>query len=267
MPATRPLLPEPVEPPGRFLFDDLTISNLTDQERKHGIYTAERCPPKKREDIKQLLAELKPIREIARLCEVHQSTVTAVADKFGQEITDIRARLARKLRRVVWSQADRLEQFPDSLPASSIPLAIKLLGEHAELLDGKATSRTEIVERIDVFSDFQAFLASLEMDAKKGPVGIGDEGGKKALIAGSAADPSADRGAAAELGAGLGSGLVIDCESSVSGPITEGDRDDGTGFGTGLPPAPDPKPDAPGSPGTPPGGGLECACARNASDR
>jgi len=190
MPASHPPVPQLPEPAGCFLFSDEIIKEITDEETKFGMYTAERCPPGKRDAIIELVAQdVYDVRWIARTVQVHQSTVTAVADRYAKEVADVRGVLARKFRRVVRQQTDRLERCPDMLPASSIPLTLKMLTEAAELLEGKATSRVEHVERVDIFADFPAFLASLEMDAKNEALGIGCEAKKSALIAGTAADP------------------------------------------------------------------------------
>lgn len=248
MPAARLPMPQPQEPPGTFLFDAETIKSLTNEEEKHGIYTPQRLDELTRRNIIELLAEQRPVHFIARVCRVHTETVTGVADFFATEIANLRALLARKLRRIIVGQADRLEKYPEGLPIAQVPLAIKLLGEFAELLDGKATSRVEMVERVDVFTDFQAFLARLEMETKNGTVETGDAGGKKALIAGAAADP----------GAGRESGLVLDCESSVSEAIPQAKPNEVTGCVTGSAVETNP----PGPPAGPPGGGSPAAAAR-----
>lgn len=249
MPA--PHLPAPalLEPPGSFLFSDEIIQELTDQERKFGIYTAERCPPEKRQAIIELTVQNRSARWIASTIGVHQSTVTAVRDspEGRSKLADIRSVMARKFQRVALDQAERLEQFPDLLPASSIPLAIKMLVETAELLDGKATSRVEHVERVDIFADFQAFCATLEMDAKNERLGIGDGGEKSALIAGGAADPGAIIDVPADLVEAPG------CNSKLQGfePIHEATAADATSLcyesKADLP--------APVQATTPPGGG------------
>jgi hypothetical protein len=220
MPARQLPSPQLPDPPGSFLFSDEIIKELTDEERRTGIYTAERLPIAKRNAIIQLLGEQRGIQDIARIVQVHNSTVTAVADRFCDEIADIRTKLARKLRRVVWGQAERLDRYPDMLPASSIPLAIKMLTETAELLEGRATTRTEHVERVDIFADWPAFLESLEMETKNGPHGIGDAGRKNALIAGPVIDVPAE--AIADPG--------IDCKASVSAPIPQVNRSDVPGY-------------------------------------
>lgn len=224
MPAPHLPLPEPVEPPGSFLFSDEIIKEITDEEKKHGIYTAERCPPEIKDAIIKLTTARWSARHIASTLHIHQLTVVAVRKECCKELDDVRGMLARQFRRVTGDQLDRLEQFPDMLPASSIPLAAKMFIETAELLEGKATSRVEHVERVDIFADYPAFLASLEMDAKNEALGIGDAGKKSALIAG-------------ELGAGA---AVLDvtaesidepeCNSKlqVSGPIHEANGADAT---------------------------------------
>jgi hypothetical protein len=232
MPAPLLPAPEPQDPPGAFLFPDEIIQELTDEETKHGIYTAERLPINKRESVIQLLGEKRPVREIARLLQVHVSTITAVADRFGSEVSDIRERLARKLRRCAWSQLERIERSPDMLPAASIPLAVKLWIDTGELLDGKATARVEHVERVDIFADFPAFCDQLaaEMETKNRAPEIRFAAGKLPAIE---ADLVEMPGSPAESPAS-------DQHSSVSGASAQEKPADPTPFTTLLPQDPPP---------------------------
>jgi len=166
MPAKELPAPAPRDPPGSFLFSDEVIEELTDQERKHGIYTAERLPADKREAVIKLLSENRQVRDIAKLIRVAPESITAVANHpiYGPQIKSNAPLLAGKLRRVAFAQLERIERCPDLLPAASIPFATTAWIDKAELLDGRATARIEHTERIDIFGDYDAWLAELEKE-------------------------------------------------------------------------------------------------------
>jgi len=201
MPSHSLSVPEPAEPPGSFLFSDDILKEITDEEKKFGRYTAERMPKQKRESVIQLLSEQRPVYEIARLVGVADQSVTAIANhpvygvEVAQRIGDERAIAARQLQRCRRSQLDRLERHPDLLPAASIPIAVSIFTDKAELLLGHATARVEHTERIDIFADFDAFCDELdEKYGKKTSTGNHLGGGKFPVIelqpAEAAADPT-----------------------------------------------------------------------------
>jgi hypothetical protein len=163
MPApNEPLKPD--DPPGSFLFPDDQIAEITDQEKRFGKYTLARLPQEKRAAILTLLVDRRPAREIARLVHVHHETVSLVADAHAAELDTAWHSFGKKLRRLNWHLADRLEQNIGSFPIQSIPVAIKLLGETAELLEGRATARIDHTgqpPRISNVEQFEAFLSTL----------------------------------------------------------------------------------------------------------
>ena len=166
--TARDPLPELKDPPGSFLFSDDVIERLTDQERKYGIYTADRLPEDKRKAIIKLLGENRQVRDIATFLRVAPETITAVANHpiYSEQITHAITApiLARTLRRCAAAQLERLDRCPDLLPASSIPFATSVFIDKAELLDGKATARIEHTTRVDIFQDYDRFLAELETE-------------------------------------------------------------------------------------------------------
>jgi len=165
-------LPEPDDPGAAFLFPEEVISQLTDEERKHGKYTLARLPEQKRKSIVQLLIERRPHRDIERMLSVHNETIRAVADAHAVEIDAAWNHFGKKLRRINWHLADRLEKEVTSFPIQSIPLALKLIGEHAELIEGRATERIEEVHRVDIYEHWKKYLAGQEngLDGEKFPV-------------------------------------------------------------------------------------------------
>ena len=239
---------EPEPPPGSFLFPDEIIQELTDEERKHGKYTLARLPADKRKSIVQLLIERRPWRDIQRMIEVHWETIKRVADFHAEEIEAGSTQFGRKLRRINWHLADRLEKHSDSFPLQAIPGAIKFIGEFAELIEGRATERVEEVHRVDIFEHWKKYKAAAET--------MGLEGGKNSVIdaelvpelpapATAAADPPGNR---------QGDALS---DVSASTPQANGEAMDG--LSCGFRPESDP-PAAGSDPGpTPPGGGSIAA--------
>lgn len=179
MPARNEPLAKPDDPPGSFLFPDDQIAEITDQEQRSGKYTLARLPEQKRAAILLLLMDRRPAREIARIVSVHHETVSLVADAHAAELDAAWSNFSKKLRRLNWHLADRLEQNIASFPLQSIPLAIKLFSDTAELLEGRATARIESAQapRISNIEQFENFLASLPekyaagrvIDAETGP--------------------------------------------------------------------------------------------------
>lgn len=160
MPA--PLPPERDTPEAPLLFCAEVMSQLTDEEAREGKYTLARLPPEKEREIVQLLLERRSAREVQRLVHVHQETVRLVADKHAAEIDAANTNFAKKLRRINWALADRMEKEATSFPLQAIPLAIKLNGEHAELLEGRATERVEHVVEVDIHAAWQSFKDEAE---------------------------------------------------------------------------------------------------------
>ena len=140
MPARNEPLAKPDDPPNSFLFSDDEIAEITDQEQRSGKYTLARLPARKRETILLLLIDRRPAREIARICNVHHETVSLVADAHAAELDAAWKSFSQKLRRINWHLADRLERNIESFPLQSIPLAVKLFSDTAELLEGRATA-------------------------------------------------------------------------------------------------------------------------------
>src|SRR5215475_4052889 len=98
-------LPPPVEPepkPGDDLFSPEIMAEITNQEIKHGIFTAERFERLRPEQAKACVKFLSggmAVQEIARALNVSDRTVTAMADKHADEITDLEKHLGKKARR------------------------------------------------------------------------------------------------------------------------------------------------------------------------
>lgn len=133
------------------------MDRITADEAK-GIYTAERCPPEKRDAIIQLLGSGSSKRRIQDLLQVHRLTIVAIEDRFMGEVDAVRQRTSRRLRRCVSDQLDRIEDNPGVIPPSAIPMMVGVFTDKAELLDGRATVRVENVERVDIYGDWDSFV-------------------------------------------------------------------------------------------------------------
>jgi hypothetical protein len=228
MPAPQLPPPAPDDPPGSFLFPDNEIAEITDEERKRGRYTLANLPPQKLQSILVLLKERRPFREVGRLVGVAWETVQAVANAYAAELDKVWSDLPRVLRRINGRAADRLEANIDSFPLQSIPLLIKLIGEHAELLEGRATARidhTAEPRRVSNVEEYEQIIGGLEKkiagrvieaDEEPGPeIHLG--AGKPALIADVDGDPDPAAAPAGDLETGVESRLVSD----VSAPFPQ----------------------------------------------
>jgi hypothetical protein len=201
MPAPLPKF-EPDEPAaGPFLFPSEYMQEITDQEQKHGKYTLARLPEEKRKCIVQLLIERRSHRDIERMLHVHQETIRAVADAHAVEIDAAWQHFGKKLRRINWALADRLEKEAPNFPVQSIPLAIKLVGEHAELIEGRATERIEEVQRVDIYAHWRRFMSGQE-------IGLGGE--KIPVIEGELVTDQASAPAALDSAGNLATGMQSD---------------------------------------------------------
>lgn len=230
MPAPQLPLPEPDDPPGSFLFSDSEIDEITDAERKRGRYTLANLPPQKRQAILVLLKERRPFREVGRLVGVAWETVQAVANAYAAELDRAWNDFPKALRRVNWYLVDRLQANVGSFPIQSIPLAVKLLSDTSELLEGRATARidhTTEPRRVSNLEEYEQIIGALEKkcpgrvidpEEKDGP-GIHLGAGKAPAITAGAADP--DPAPAVGPPGDRQNGRLFDSESDVSAPATQ----------------------------------------------
>src|SRR5215813_5658495 len=111
-------LPPPVEPEpkaGDELFSPEIMAEITDQEVKHGVYTAQRFEKRRPEQAKACIKFLSlgmPAQEIARALNVSDRTVVAMANAHADEITDLEKHLGKKARRCAHYLLDRVERNP-----------------------------------------------------------------------------------------------------------------------------------------------------------
>lgn len=138
---------------------------LEAEEQSHGRYTLERFKVR-RPDAYKLVVELlgssapgsEGMRRIAKAAGVHHMTVAAVRDEAGEAIDTVRSKTVRGLRLAADLQLERLHENPEIVPPHVIALAVSQLIDKAELLDGRATTRTEHTERVEIHGDWNTFL-------------------------------------------------------------------------------------------------------------
>jgi hypothetical protein len=176
-----------------FLFSELTIAGLTTAE-KHGRFTLERLRklrPEAIDEIIRLRGEFVGKLRIAEIVHVHHETVTAVDAAYPEAIDIAREARVARLRSAGDKLVEQIDQNPGLVPWGSKALSAGQLYARAELLDGKATSRVEHVEKIDTSKEaWDAYLDSmLEADVSEvEPAGMGLEAGKFPAV-GSGAPP------------------------------------------------------------------------------
>jgi hypothetical protein len=197
---------------------------LTDEERKYGLYTGARCPVEKRDKIIEWAGQGHKIDVIKRWANVHRETVINVLNEFAAEIADYEKRMTAKLRRCKWLILDRIEREGDAIPRQALGLTFKIVSDQEATDSGRAIARVDHVHRVDLFSDFSAFVAELEarpvMDEKNG-AGIHSGGGKNLPLPASSGNLEAiDVEACQDPPAGPTS----DWKSDVSGLSTQQDQ-------------------------------------------
>lgn len=189
-------LPESA-PAQAFLFANDELREATEAAERLGQYTAGRLrqqDPKKYECIIELRGLDWGQKRIADFLGLHHRTIAAVDDAEPEAIDTVRQRLIKKLRRAGTLQVDRLTEHPDLVPIQFAgQTAVQLLG-HAELMDGRATTRVEHTGRIDIFADWEEIIEKqlqpgdvIELDA-----GMGLAGGKNFPIGTALADRDID---------------------------------------------------------------------------
>jgi hypothetical protein len=198
---------------GQALLFSPDIEGRMQKEESQGLYTAERFRerrPDAYQAVVQLLGADVGLQRIGKLLGIHHLTAAAVRDLEPEAIDTVRSKMVTKLRTAVLLQVERLIEHPESVPMNVTGLIIAQLIDKAELLDGRATHRTERVERVDIYATWKETVEKLldpasvvEIEAAPGGMGLG--GGNVSAI-----------GAPGEVGAqaaGVAQGAGSDVES------------------------------------------------------
>lgn len=114
-----------------------------------GEFTGERLfrqRPEVYRAIVTCLAEGIGVRATARALKVSTNTVAAVRAREGATVETQKKETVSQLRQFARLGAERLLDEVDKIPLQSLPIAIGIAVEKAELLDGGATARVEHVQ-------------------------------------------------------------------------------------------------------------------------
>lgn len=146
-------------PAAPFLFGDEIIEKITEAEAVRREYTAERCPPALKAAIIELRARGMGQLSVAKLLGCHHKTVDAIDDTCAVSIDIVRQKVIKNLRRGGEKMVDLIISNPEKIPAQSWAMTAGILLDKAEQMEGRATVRVEHVERIDIFGDWDSFVA------------------------------------------------------------------------------------------------------------
>jgi hypothetical protein len=145
---------------------------------RRGEFTAERLMESRPTIYKALVDGLGQglgVRQLCRAYRVSHHTVAAVMARESQAVATVKERTVSVLRTFGRLAADRLLDEVDQIPIQSLPIALGIAVEKAELLSGGATSRIEHAESGPTHEDYLRMISGKVIDAEVVPV-IGLEG-------------------------------------------------------------------------------------------
>jgi hypothetical protein len=169
------------------------------------------------------------VRQLCRAYRVSHHTVAAVMARESAAVATLKERTVSVLRTFGRLAADRLLDEVDQIPIQSLPIALGIAVEKAELLAGGATSRIEHTESGPTHEDYLRMISGKVIEAEIIPA-IGFQGGE---VAQKSADPGAAvqaGGAAVQAGpldvsaAGAESGLVLALPAAAEIPTGSSDE-------------------------------------------
>jgi hypothetical protein len=156
------------------------------------------------------------VRQLCRAYRVSHHTVAAVMARESQAVATLKERTVSVLRTFGRLAADRLLDEVDQIPIQSLPIALGIAVEKAELLSGGATSRIEHADSGPTHEDYLRMISGKVIDAEVVPA-IGFQGEE---VAQKSADPvAAVQAEPFEVAAaGAESGLVLALPSAAEIP-------------------------------------------------
>lgn len=178
---------------------------------RRGEFTAERLMesrPTIYQAIVDGLGQGLGVRQLCRAYRVSHHTVAAVMARESQAVATLKERTVATLRTFGRLAADRLLDEVDQIPIQSLPIALGIAVEKAELLSGGATSRIEHAESGPTHEDYLRMISGKVIEAEVLPA-TGLQGEE---VAQKEADP------AAAVQAGAESGLVLALPSAAEIP-------------------------------------------------
>ncbi len=174
-------------PPGQRLLFSPEIEVSREKEEAAGYYTAARLREKRPQVYEEIIDQLGGGVGMLRLAKrfgVHHLTVAAVRDAEPEKIDIARGKMVTDLRHVARLQIERLKEHPECVPIAFAGQLIDQAIRNAELLDGRATSRSEHTERIDVYAEFNAVLEQLPSERRLGDEEVRELPAGTGLLAG-----------------------------------------------------------------------------------
>ena len=120
------------------------------------------------------------VRQLCRAYRVSHHTVAAVMARESQAVATLKERTVSVLRTFGRLAADRLLDEVDQIPIQSLPIALGIAVEKAELLSGGATSRIEHSESGPTHDDYLRMIGGKVIEAEVVPIGFeGEEAPQK----------------------------------------------------------------------------------------
>lgn len=142
------------------------------------------------------------VRQLCRAYRVSHHTVAAVMSRESQAVATLKERTVSVLRTFGRLAADRLLDEVDQIPIQSLPIALGIAVEKAELLSGGATSRIEHADSGPTHDDYLRMISGKVIEAEVVPIGLeGEEVAQKSAdpVAAVQAEPLEVAAAGAEL--------------------------------------------------------------------
>ena len=106
------------------------------------------------------------VRQLCRAYRVSHHTVAAVMSRESNAIATVKERTVSVLRTFGRLAADRLLDEVDQIPIQSLPIALGIAVEKAELLSGGATSRIEHAESGPTHEDYLRMISGKVIEAE-----------------------------------------------------------------------------------------------------
>jgi hypothetical protein len=156
---------------------------------RRGEFTAERLMESRPTIYRALVDGLGQglgVRQLCRAYRVSHHTVAAVMARESVAVATLKERTVSVLRTFGRLAADRLLDEVDQIPIQSLPIALGIAVEKAELLAGGATSRIEHTESGPTHEDYIRMISGKVIEAEVVPIGF--KGGE---VAQKSADPGA----------------------------------------------------------------------------
>jgi hypothetical protein len=144
---------------------------------KHGQFSGDqvfKSRPDVYRAVVKALGEGMGMRAITRAYGVSHHTVMAIRDREGLQIATIKQRTSRDLRAFASIASERLIEEMEHIPLQSLPVAIGIAIDKAQLLDGEVTSIIGKEEKRVTPDDFNDYLKTIEAQVLE-TVSVADE--------------------------------------------------------------------------------------------